>query len=80
MKKVIQQLDLDNPAHAHKFLRGVKIQGKRLHSIILESGYHLLIEDMTDEQACRYSKDVWLDSCGGEEGKPGMVELEGVDQ
>lgn len=76
----MNEIDLDNPRDARKFLRGVKILGKRITEVILEGGALLLVEDMTDSQAVRYAKDVYFDYCGGVEGHGGEIDLEGVDQ
>lgn len=75
-----KEIDLDNPKDARKFLRGVRIAGKPIEFVVLESDKHLGIEDMTDDQAIEYAKDIYFDYCGGIEGARGSIELEGIDQ
>jgi len=73
-------IDLDNPKDAKKFLRGVRIQGKAIDFVIINDDQKLHVEEMNDEQLVRYAKDVYFDFCGGVEGEPGQIDLEGIDQ
>lgn len=72
----MNQLDLDKPADAFFFLRSVKIKGMHIQFVGLDNGKELAIDDMTDEQAVRYAKDIYFDYCGGIEGKEREIELD----
>lgn len=76
----MSEIDLDNPADALKFLRGVRFMDKHITHVHLEGGRQVAIEDLTAEQVVRYAKDVYLDYCGGVEGVAGEIDLHGIDQ
>jgi hypothetical protein len=68
------QIDLDNPIDAKKFLRGIRIQGKEITVVTLESGRKLEIEAMTDAELVNYARELYIDVFNGESG--GVMELE----
>lgn len=77
MKKTKENtIDLDKPEDARKFLRGVRIQRKGVEFIELEDGRTLDLATLSDKDAVRYAKDIYLDFCGGAEGEGGYIELE----
>lgn len=77
-----RELDLDNPVDARFFLRTARIEGKIITVVVLDDGKELEIEKMTDAQAIRYAKDIYIDFLGGVEGERGSIELdtEGMNQ
>lgn len=71
-----RSLDLDNPKDARFFLRGVRFDGKAVTELSLADGKVVKVDDLSDQQAIRYAKDIYFDFLGGKEGQGGVVTLE----
>lgn len=79
MKAAIQ-INLDDPKDAKQFLRGIRIEGKPMAYVVLESGRKLMVEEMTNDELVAYAREVYIDIFDGKSGDLMDLETENQDQ